>query len=119
VHLPACSQSKTFFSNPMTYLQRIHAVQNLMIILVVLCILTTNTDLLVTMDMRVVIHKKLLNLNFSYKIIFWVAAATAAVCIISPYVLPYSNRLWNKKHAHLLAEGKNWTGTFSLEKTQP
>ncbi len=61
----------------MTYLQRIHAVQNLMLNLVDLCILTANTDLLVTMDMRVVIHKKLLNLNFSHKIIFSVAAATA------------------------------------------
>jgi hypothetical protein len=79
----------------MTYLQRIHAVQNFMLILVVLYILTANTDLLVTMDMRVVIHKKLLNLNFSHKIIFLVAAATAAVCIISPCVLPYSNRLFD------------------------
>jgi hypothetical protein len=77
----------------MTYLQWIHAVQNLMLILVVLRILTANTDLLVTVDMRVVIHKELLNLNFSHKIIFLVAAATAAGCIISPYVLPYSNRL--------------------------
>jgi hypothetical protein len=48
------------------------------------------------MDMRVVIHKKLLNLNFSHKIIFLVAAATAAVCFISPCVLPYSNRLKSK-----------------------
>jgi hypothetical protein len=48
-----------------------------MLNLVDLCILTANTDLLVTMDMRVVIHKKLLNLNFSHKIIFSVAAATA------------------------------------------